>query len=411
MFGSLNHGRVFARRAVQRLTIAAIAVTLVGAGIGVGAVGPSSAAPILTAAQSPIVVGNVSALSGPVGEGVGLQAALKAWADSVNASGGIHGHPVKLVLMDDQGDPVQALTDVRELVNQDHAVALVGNFDQVAESSYVSVLNQAGIPDIGGWVGNDPFWADNPSFYPVIITGTPVVDANVVAAKYVGATTVGVPYCLESPQCAQVAPVLKTATKKAGLKWASAVGVSSSQPTYTAACLQLQGGHADALVDAIFDPARFLEGCAQQNYKPKFVVTISGVLATPFEGSSKWDGQLVGVSPNYPWTVKNSKTAAFRAAMAKYAPRVSYGPDAMLAWTAGLMFQIAADAVPGTVTPASLTHSLRQIKDETLGGLAAQPISYTNSTSHALDCFYVMQFAKSNWTAPQNPKPLCAASS
>jgi branched-chain amino acid transport system substrate-binding protein len=407
----LKHRRRFPRRAAQHVTIAGLALAL----LGVSVVGDGSSSAVgstpSTETKAPIVVGNVSTLSGPQAEGIGLQPALKAWADSINAVGGIHGQPIKLVVMDDQGDPVQALSDVKQLVTQDHAVALVSTFDQDAESSYFSFLNQTGVPDIGGWgTAINPSWTTSPLLFPVTTTATAVVGANVVAAKDVGAKAVGLPYCLESPQCKQLVPVIQKITGGVGLKWAGGVGVSSSQPTYTAACLQLQGAHADALMDAIYDPARFLQSCAQQNYKPKFTVTISGVLATPFEGSATWDGQLVGVSPNYPWTANNSKTAAFRAAMAKYAPGAEIGPDAMNAWMAGLMFQIAANAVPGTLTPASLTHSLRQISNQTLGGLAAQPITYTNPASHPINCFFVIRFSHKDWTSVMPPKPQCTSS-
>jgi branched-chain amino acid transport system substrate-binding protein len=46
----------------------------------------------------------------------GLKEISNVWAESVNAAGGINGHPVKLTVMDDGGNPATAVQDVKQLV-------------------------------------------------------------------------------------------------------------------------------------------------------------------------------------------------------------------------------------------------------------------------------------------------------
>jgi hypothetical protein len=114
------------------------------------------------ATGTPIVVGNVSNLSN---QSLGIQpddsATPKAWVAWTNAHGGIDGHPVKLVQPDDAGDPATALSDVQQLVQQDHVLALVGNQDTATDTAYTTVLTQAGVPNVGGadfsnvWYQND----------------------------------------------------------------------------------------------------------------------------------------------------------------------------------------------------------------------------------------------------------------
>ena len=95
-----------------------------GASATTGSTGGSSgsAAP----SGAPIVVGNVSNLTNVQ---AGIQpddsATPNAWVKWTNAHGGINGHPVKLVQLDDGADPGKALADVQQLVQQDHVVALV----------------------------------------------------------------------------------------------------------------------------------------------------------------------------------------------------------------------------------------------------------------------------------------------
>ena len=70
-----------------------------------GVVGPVGVAGANPSSNSPILLGSVGSYTEP-GEATGLpgEAPIKAWADWVNAHGGINGHPVKLFVMDDQGN-------------------------------------------------------------------------------------------------------------------------------------------------------------------------------------------------------------------------------------------------------------------------------------------------------------------
>jgi branched-chain amino acid transport system substrate-binding protein len=119
------------RRKAVLSGIGALAAVLVIAGCSSGSssttstsAATSSPAPAASgsstaaATGSPITVGVICDCTGafaPVlvdGEKV-----YQAWANTVNASGGISGHPVKIILADDQSNPGNALTDVENLVN------------------------------------------------------------------------------------------------------------------------------------------------------------------------------------------------------------------------------------------------------------------------------------------------------
>src|SRR5438132_1579613 len=66
---------------------------------------------------TPVSIGNVSTLSGVLGELFSpVVPALKTFVASQNACGGLNGHPIKLTIADDQGDPSTAVTEGRRLV-------------------------------------------------------------------------------------------------------------------------------------------------------------------------------------------------------------------------------------------------------------------------------------------------------
>src|SRR4051794_7380552 len=77
--------------------------------------------------SSPIVIGNVGSYSGAQASSeAGAEHITKAWAKRVSAPGGIRGRQVNLIDKDDQNVSAAGLPAVKELVQQDHAVAIVG---------------------------------------------------------------------------------------------------------------------------------------------------------------------------------------------------------------------------------------------------------------------------------------------
>ncbi|HEX3712286.1 MAG TPA: ABC transporter substrate-binding protein, partial [Trebonia sp.] len=143
-----------------------------------GASSSSPAAPAATtsaagsaATGTPIVIGSVGTYTQGTGgfTDPGLPA-IQAWASWVNAHGGINGHPVKLITEDNKGDQAQAVSMVKQLVQQDHVVAFVSNQDGSLNAGYASYLDQQKIPVLGGSVFTLDPWVSDPMFYPEGLT-------------------------------------------------------------------------------------------------------------------------------------------------------------------------------------------------------------------------------------------------
>jgi branched-chain amino acid transport system substrate-binding protein len=74
-----------------------------------------------------IVIGYDGDLSGPFAiSGQGAIKGIQAYFAAVNKSGGIAGKQVKLVTLDDGGDPNRALSNVQQLLTQDKVQAMLG---------------------------------------------------------------------------------------------------------------------------------------------------------------------------------------------------------------------------------------------------------------------------------------------
>ena len=77
-------------------------------------------------------------MHGPPGNFPNEFDAYRAWVDTVNGSGGISGHPVKFVSIDDHGNPGDSESAVKTLIQSDHAIAIVDlTNDDEGWASYV----------------------------------------------------------------------------------------------------------------------------------------------------------------------------------------------------------------------------------------------------------------------------------
>lgn len=93
---------------------------------------------IRTPSPTPIKIGVSCVLSGPSSAlGSNLCAGARAWFDRVNDQGGIHGHPIQLVIKDDQYEPDPAVLNTQELIEKDKVLFL---FNYVGTPTLTRVL-------------------------------------------------------------------------------------------------------------------------------------------------------------------------------------------------------------------------------------------------------------------------------
>ncbi|MCZ6524747.1 MAG: ABC transporter substrate-binding protein [Alphaproteobacteria bacterium] len=98
-------------------------------------------------AQDAYVVGISAALTG---RGSGTYApvveAIKIYLDRLNAKGGINGHPVKLVVQDNQAQPSRAGADAKKFVGQDDLILVMNASLSSTYAPMVAELRKAGMP-------------------------------------------------------------------------------------------------------------------------------------------------------------------------------------------------------------------------------------------------------------------------
>jgi branched-chain amino acid transport system substrate-binding protein len=373
-----------------------------------GSGGPT---PTTASSATPIVVGNIGSYTGPAsGDYVGADKVVAAWAQSVNASGGINGHPVKVVVKDDGGDPARSLALVKELVEQDHVVALVAVSD-AADTSWSSYVQTKGIPVINGLPGGANFTNKNPSLFLIGASIPSFGTGAGLAAKGAGRSQVGLLYCAEDPGCAQLKAVYQPLIEAVGVKFAFAASAAASSPDYTAVCLAAQHAGADALdvdtVQAVWP--RMAHSCESQGYHPLFIFPGAGDL-TPLLGDSSLNGSVLLYS-TFPGFVSDPATKPYQDAVAKYLPgetTLKLGGAGSAAWLSGTLFEAATKNLPAGFTAKDVFTGLYSLHNETLGGLAPGPLNFTAGVGLAgVNCVYQFKIVNQTLTAPNGIHATC----
>lgn len=396
------------------IVFVAVLASLVLAACGSGS-GDSAGADTASGKGDPIVLGTVCSCSGASSATFGrINDAAKAWAAWVNDHGGINGHPVKLIVEDDGGEPAKSLRAVKKLVEQDKVMAIVGEVS-VQDATWADYVTKKGVPVVGGF-SVEPDFSRNPNFFP---TGIPLTTGYVgmfQELKAAGKKKVGVLYCAEAPVCAEVDGLVRAAAKVVGgIEVASTGKISATAPNYTASCLQMKDAGVDALQVAhnISVVSRVFESCAQQGYTP----TATSLITT---SAPEWL-----TNPRFTDAILASPTAVhtddsvpavkdFLAALDQYAPGLRTGPQfvypTIYPWAGGKLFEAAAKAsgIGPDSAPADVKKGLYALKDETLDGLIS-PITYVEGKPTVVSCYFVAGIKDGAFTAPAGSTPKCLA--
>jgi branched-chain amino acid transport system substrate-binding protein len=392
---------------------AGLAVGLVagcGSSSGGSGAGGSSPAPKLTGA--PIVVGTIGSYTGAeaASEG-GAKATIEAWADYVNAHGGINGHPVKLYVIDDGSSPSAALQGVQTLVQQDHVVAIVGEESNV-DTTWASYAEQSGVPVVGGLALDVPF-STNPDFFASGTSSFASIWGVLMAAKAAGGK-LAILYCAEAPQCAAGVPLDEAISQAAGTKVVYTTKVSATATSYAAPCLAAKQAGATSMfiADNAAVSKAVADGCLQQGVK-LVQLSLDSAISNTWLGDPAFGSANVTELDEPFFATSNAAGKTYVAALKQYASSIVGtpldDPDDTYAWAGGLLFQAAAKAanLGPKSTAADVKKGLYKLQNETLGGFTP-PLSFSPGKADVVPCYFTFTISGTKYTLPHGLKTACA---
>jgi branched-chain amino acid transport system substrate-binding protein len=368
--------------------IAAGALALVGCGSSGGNTAspqsPSSggANGASGASGTPIKIGSIGGYSGTYGHDFSAEEdALLAWSKDVDAKGGIHGHPVEVITKDDQSDPVKSVVAVKDLIENDHVVALVSNKESGVDGSWATYVDGKHVPVVGGDGTGIAYYTD-PNFFPVGNTGVAGYSSYVKAALLNGKTSYSEVYCAEQPACKQAESLSAYFTKTMGIKGIAGLGISESSTSYVAQCEKLSqaGANAVFVATARVPAERFIQECRGQGYSPLFIDSPQNWEASATT-NPVWNGAVLASDAPL-WFGDGPGTAEYLAAMKKYEPSAVLNSNGTNGWYSAKVLEAAIDkaydnGATGPVTSQTVYDGLYALGPNfDLGGIVA-PVTYS----------------------------------
>ncbi len=367
--------------------------TTTAAGSSATTTGSTSASSSAQATGAPIKIGMVCSCSGPFGANIiPVRDVYQAWVKSVNASGGLEGHPVQLTVEDDAATPGTSVSDVNKLISS--GVDAIADMS-IVDEPWAATVQKAAIPVVGMDVTEDPFF-QNPDFYPEGETSDSGSFADVAVAKQAGATNIGVLYCSESISCAETSNLIKSAAPKVGIPFVYSAEVAMSAPNYTAQCLAAKQDHVTAIEigDSSSILARIANDCAQQGYYPIWIEEGEGQSPQLFTGAISKN--LWASFNDIPWYANLAPIQAMDAAVEKYYPgllnnTLTWNELAFYSWVSGYLLRDAVKAggltTSDTPSSAEIVKGLESLKGDTLEGMAP-PLTFAAGQPHPISCWF-----------------------
>ncbi|MCW2524186.1 MAG: transporter substrate-binding protein [Frankiales bacterium] len=406
----------------RRRYVAVTAITI-GVGLLAGAcsssgksTGTDNAATATTsasqAAGAPIKIGVLTDSTGVAASGFQTtEIGIKAYANSVNAAGGVNGQKITYVMADSQSTPAGALTAVQKLVQTDKVFAMINvSSDFYGAETYA--LKQ-GLPVIGGSF-DGPEWSDPKNTNLFAAQG--VSDVNAVYSnlgqyfKAQGVTSCGSVGYASSPSAQKAATGALKSCEAQGLKGGYVSQVTFGSTDVGPIALAMKAAGVDGVYMPVVPNTGFaLAGALRQvGVQPKSFLLATGYGSDLLASSAAvtaaqgfdFSSSLEPVEMNTPATqvmVKNLAAVGFTQTPT-FAIQTAYA--AMAGFVHGLK---VAGANP---TQASYMKALRGVTDFDVDGLM-DPIK-VNFSNYSPDetCSWIVKLQGKKFV-PQPKIPYC----
>ena len=393
---------------------AAALTTLAGLLAGAGALARPAAA-----AASPITIAYVSSLTGPGSpEYVNSQKAFLARIDQQDAAGGVHGHKLVPLIVDDETSPTAVVTGVQDALSKG-AIGIVANSPVFfAAAKYP---NQANVPVTGSYV-DGPEWGEPPytnMFASDRGSVNPRYPVNTGIAKSFrqrGAKVIGTYGYSISPSSTSAAIGNARAFQLLGGK----VGVlDTSVPfgsvDFTNEALVAKQRKVDSIVPGLDDNSNYALATALQQAGAKLKGVVFATGYEPGVISSPVWSTVQGyyfLSPFRPFSLPNSGTQQMGSALQKYAgfTKSQFPTFSQYEAWLGADLMIKGLLLSGSnPTSAEVIKQLRGVKAYNGNGILPITINYSTVFGHDLpSCSWYLQAQKSSFV-PVSSQPLCGA--
>ena len=396
--------------------IGAALSVLIGVPMTGAAADPASA----STAKAPITIALITSLTGPAAtEFASDPSGFLARIDLQNANGGIDGHKLVPLVIDDETSPTAIDTAVEEAISKG-AVGIVSAsalFFLAAKTA-----QQAGVP-VTGTYSDGQEWGEQP--YTNMFSSdegslNPTLPVNTLEGKLLrmfGGTEAGIYGYSISPSSTREANAVAQSFTHAGGKVAV---LNTSLPfgnvNFTTQAIIAKQNHINAIYPTMEASSNFALATALKQAGVGMKAAIFSVGYDPTALTSSAWPDLQGdyfLSLFRPFSIPDAGTRQMAAALQKYqhfSKSQFPTPFQYESWAGADLMIKGLQMAGGNPTRAKVIRSLRSIKSYTANGLLPNPIDYTSIFGHdpAKTCVWVLK-AQQGGFVPVSSQPVCGS--
>jgi len=269
----------------------------------------------------------------------------------INDSGGVKGHPIKVISCSNAGDAPTSTACARNATGNQNVIAWI--LGSSVGASVDPILDAGGLASIGGSIYSPTDATSKTSF---TISGGifNTIDSAKAAVTQLGAKRIGVPY-IDVPAGAQLAPFINTVVKPLGGQAVGAIPIAATAADITPQIAAEVAAKPDVIVDGLLIDqfTKLIRGAAQQGLNVPFLVSTGvfdaqtvtknlGNISNTIYFVDEFDHQ----SPGY---------QQFLSDMQKNNPSGSTDDSSLQGWMAIKLFAYAADHASSLTRQGILT--------------------------------------------------------
>jgi branched-chain amino acid transport system substrate-binding protein len=207
-----------------------------------------------------VLVGGAISQTGRYAEPAGRQVnAIKMWVDEVNGRGGLLGHKINLLLLDDKSDTQTSIKLYEKLITEDKVDAILGPYSSGITEAVANVTERYKMPFVAYGAASSPIWEKGRKYiFNIVAVAEDYQKGAVHLAKQIGVKTAAI-IGEDSLFPRQAAKGAKDWATKLGIQIVVEENYPLKQTDFTALLQKIKASGAEA----VFSNSYFADAAAQ----------------------------------------------------------------------------------------------------------------------------------------------------
>lgn len=333
-----------------------------------------------------IIFGQTAATGGPASAlGTGMRKGILAAFNEVNKLGGIGGKKLELITYDDGYEPLQAIDNVKELIDDD-VFALIGGVGTPTANAIEPITSKAKVPFIAPFTGAE-FLRSPFKRYVINIRGSYWQETEEWVerlTKDLGVKRIAILYQDDSYGRAGLSGV-KKALEKRGLSLVAEGAYRRNTTAVKAAALSIRKAKPEAIlmVGAYKPCAEFIKIAKRLKLESLFInISFVGSKALAKELGEQGEGVIISQVVPFPFDNAIPLVKSYQNALISYDKNSSFGFVSMEGYMAGRFVVEILKNLGGKITREAFLDKVYSMRNVDLDGTK---LTYGDNDNQGLD--------------------------